>query len=97
MGEFDLSIVEDKKPNDWDHLRHDMAQCSDCGWTGPISECEMYEDSEGWEYPNSRYTVICCPLCALYESEGCIEYTWSSIEAAIEGAYMDTLDYDSVK
>ena len=101
MGDFDKfakEIVPTQAPanGDWENLPHDMAMCSECGWSGPISICDTYEDSEGWEYPNSVYTVICCPICSLGSEDGLIEYTYSSIEAAIEVAYHDTMDYDPV-
>ena len=35
--------------------------CYDCGWKGYISDCNVEEDSDGWEYPT--YLVAVCPSC----------------------------------
>ena len=53
--------VKDKYPPD-------MCGCSECGWSGKISECEWEMESEGWEYP--PYRVDYCPKC---EDGGCID------------------------
>lgn len=38
-----------------------LASCDDCKWEGKPSDCETYEDSDGWENPT--YTVSICPNC----------------------------------
>lgn len=38
-----------------------FAICNFCSWQGVPSDCETYEDSDGWEYPT--YTVAICPEC----------------------------------
>lgn len=38
----------------------DGCKCGECGWKGPISECEV--DQEGnWEY--GYYDIHLCPKC----------------------------------
>ena len=45
----------------------DIAICSECGWEGPVSECQT--DQEGdWE--SGYYTIHLCPKC---EDGGCID------------------------
>ena len=39
-----------------------VAICDDCDWRGKPSDCETYEDDDGWESSNS-YTVAICPEC----------------------------------
>lgn len=49
--------------------------CSNCGWSGPISECETEMESEAREYPN--YLVHLCPKCG---DGGCIDDYWYASE-----------------
>ena len=49
----------------------DIAICEECGWEGPIHECETGEDGD-WE--SGYYTVDLCPKC---EDGGCISYSMS--------------------
>jgi hypothetical protein len=45
----------------------DMARCSECGWSGKVSECTQEEDGD-WE--SGYYLVDLCPNC---EDGGMIE------------------------
>jgi hypothetical protein len=38
-----------------------FAACGSCNWTGDPSECETYEDDDGWG--TKTYTVAICPKC----------------------------------
>ena len=40
----------------------DCCSCAVCGWSGKITECNSYEESENWENPEV-YTVDECPKC----------------------------------
>ena len=53
----------------------DMCGCSNCDWKGKTTDCELVEESEGWEYPT--YWVHLCPEC---EDGGCIDNYWYSDE-----------------
>lgn len=39
----------------------DMCSCSECGWKGKVTKCEVTYDGEGWEYPS--YDTHWCPRC----------------------------------
>ena len=45
----------------------DIAICSQCGWRGPVSECETGEEGD-WE--SGYYKIDLCPRC---EDGGCID------------------------
>jgi len=45
----------------------DIAICSQCGWRGPVGECEKGEEGD-WE--NGYYQIDLCPKC---EDGGCID------------------------
>lgn len=45
----------------------DISKCSECGWKGPISECETEEEGD-WE--TGYYDVHVCPKC---EDGGCVD------------------------
>ena len=45
----------------------DIAICSECGWRGPVSECETGSDGD-WE--TGYYTIDLCPRC---EDGGCVD------------------------
>jgi len=50
----------------------DIAICSECGWKGPVSECDVENDGD-WE--SGYYEVHLCPKC---EDGRCIdEYDFS--------------------
>jgi len=54
----------------------DIAICSQCGWVGPVSECEVEEEGD-WE--SGYYPVDLCLKC---EDGGCIdEYSMSDERA----------------
>jgi hypothetical protein len=38
-----------------------IVSCEDCVWSGPIEDCLIEGESEGWEY--SSYEIITCPEC----------------------------------
>ena len=45
----------------------DVAKCSNCGWNGPVGDCET--DTEGdWE--SGYYEIHLCPKC---EDGGCVD------------------------
>jgi len=49
--------------------KHDIAICSECGWQGPVSDCEVDPHGDGdWE--SGYYPVHLCPKC---EDGGCID------------------------
>jgi len=39
-----------------------VAICDDCDWRGKPSDCETYEEDDGWE-SGIEYTVAICPKC----------------------------------
>jgi hypothetical protein len=54
----------------------DIAVCSECGWRGPISECNVVQDGD-WE--SGYYEVHECPVCM---DGGCIDdYDYSPEQA----------------
>lgn len=46
--------IENKNPVD-------MCSCANCGGCFKISDCDIQEESEGWEYPS--YLIHLCPAC----------------------------------
>ncbi len=40
----------------------DCCSCGECGWSGKISKCNSYADSEDWE-GSETYIVHECPKC----------------------------------
>jgi len=58
----------------------DIAICSQCGWRGSISECDVDPHGDGdWE--SGYYPVDLCPVC---EDGGCIDDYDMSEERLIE-------------
>lgn len=55
-------------------------KCDNCGWEGPVEDCEQTEESEGWEYPT--YKVYLCPNCN--SSDPIINY-WYEEEEKSDG------------
>ena len=41
------------------------AHCETCKWDGSPSDCEQYQEQDGWENP--PYTVAICPKCGSEE------------------------------
>jgi predicted RNA-binding Zn-ribbon protein involved in translation (DUF1610 family) len=56
-----LPVLIKKSPDEFrlpdDHEVH----CTLCGWKGPIKDCSVVIESEGWEYP--EYEALVCPAC----------------------------------
>lgn len=55
--------------------KQDMCECSDCGWKGKVSECEVVEESDGW----ASYLVHACPVC---EDGGYVDHYFYSGEVS---------------
>jgi len=89
LKEFKIKVAEEKNNNDWINNGHDMCRCNACGWQGPIAVCDNYEDYESWEMSHIHWTVICCPVCAMWKSDGLIEETWSSILECMDNAEIE--------
>ena len=49
----------------------DIAECSDCGWRGDVSECDTGQDGD-WE--SGYFEIHLCPMC---KDGGCIDYDMS--------------------
>ena len=66
----------------------DIAICSECNWSGPISECVKDEEGD-WE--TGYYPIDLCPVC-LEEKEngGCIDdYDYSPEQLKLLNEYME--------
>jgi len=61
INELIDAIDVDKEPS------ADIAICSECGWRGNVSECEIGTDGD-WE--SGYYEIDLCPVC---EDGGCID------------------------
>jgi len=59
-------------PNYVPEPKMDMCKCSNCGWSGKVSDCETEMESDGWEYP--EYEIVICPKC----DDGCVDDFWYS-------------------
>lgn len=59
-------IVEDPK------VKPNCCGCSNCGWHGPISECEEEIECDGPFPEGICYTIHLCPNC----DDGCIDNYW---------------------
>ena len=79
-GIFDLSTikVEKLKPNGDPNPRLDCGTCSECGWTGKLSECETGQEGS---YEEGYYSVVYCPVG---EDGGCIDDVYPSKESLDE-------------
>lgn len=56
-------IAEPKSEPRRGRRRCSSGTCQDCGWDGPLSRCDRYEEQESWEMPHIRYWVFVCPKC----------------------------------
>lgn len=60
-------------PNYIPQPKMDMCKCSNCGWSGKVSDCEIEQDGD-WE--TGYYDVPMCPKC----DDGCVDDFWYSDE-----------------
>jgi len=77
---FDLSTLkEEKLKSNGDPCPElDCGTCSECGWSGSLSDCET--DQEG-NYYDGYITAVYCPVC---EDGGCIDDFYPSDESLAE-------------
>ena len=70
----ELAAMELTPMNDCD-AELDCGSCSECNWSGKLSECPTEEEGT---YESGYYTAVFCPVC---EDGGCIENFYPSEES----------------
>lgn len=54
-----LKLIEENKDK--------IAFCDDCDWQGIPSDCETFQETEGFAPEQIEYTVAICPKCSSEE------------------------------
>ena len=81
---FDISTLKVTKDSDFIKPSNepdpvlDCGTCSECGWTGKLSDCIKEEEGN---YDTGYYWAVYCPVC---EDGGCIENFYPSAESLAE-------------
>jgi len=71
---IDLEALKEELDNDREPCA-DIGICMECGWRGPLSDCETDVDGD-WE--SGYYQIHLCPQC---EDGGCIDYDMTEATA----------------
>ena len=76
-GIFDPSTIKvtELKPSNEPDPVLDCGTCSECGWSGKLSECEKAEEGN---FETGYHWAVYCPVC---EDGGCIDDFYPSSES----------------